>query len=42
MHFQHWKSLKIPIWDEALGWEFYKTQTKELNIFPVLHAAFLA
>ena len=32
---QWWNSPKIPMLDKELGWEFYKTQTKELNIFPM-------
>ena len=30
---QWWNSPKIPMLDKELAWEFYKTQTKELNIF---------
>ena len=34
VHSQWWSSPKTPMLE--LGWEFYKIQTKELNIFPVL------
>ena len=33
VHSQWWNSPKIPMLDKELAWEFYKTQTKELNIF---------
>ena len=33
IHSQQWNSLRIPMLDKVFGWEFYKTQTKESNIF---------